>query len=137
MDDTDKKIVDALKENARGSFVDIAKRLKVSEASVRRRVNTLIENDTIRRFTVEFGETGSTKAIVLVSVDSTIDTAAVSQKLARMNGVQTVYEITGQYDIVVVMMAPNISEINSGIDSLRKIPGVSDTNTVIILRTVM
>ena len=32
--------------------------------------------------------------------------------------------------------APSITEINAAIDELRKIPGVIDTNTVIILRTI-
>ena len=46
------------------------------------------------------------------------------------------YEITGQYDISVIIRAPSITEINAAIDELRKIPGVIDTNTVIILRTI-
>jgi len=54
----------------------------------------------------------------------------------KLPAVKTVYEITGQYDISVIIRAPNITEINMCIDNLRKIPGVIDTNTVIILRTV-
>jgi DNA-binding Lrp family transcriptional regulator len=72
----------------------------------------------------------------LISVDSTTDTSKVSEKLAKLEGVKTVYEITGQYDIITVISATNISEINNSIDALRKIPGVIDTNTVIILRKV-
>ena len=73
---------------------------------------------------------------MLVSVDSMTDTAKVSSKLTKLDSVRTVYEITGQYDITVIMGAPNIAEINSSIDALCKIPGVTDTNTVIILRTI-
>jgi len=51
--------------------------------------------------------------------------------------VKTVYEITGQYDITTIMSATNIAEINSTIDALRKISGVVDTNTVIILRKII
>ena len=71
-----------------------------------------------------------------MSVDSSIDTSKVSSKLTKLEDVKTVYEITGQYDITVIMSAPNISAINNSIDALRKIPGVIDTNTVIILRTI-
>ncbi len=73
---------------------------------------------------------------MLISVDSATDTSKVSEKLAKLEGVKTVYEITGQYDITTIISATNISEINSSIDALRKIPGVIDTNTVIILRKV-
>jgi DNA-binding Lrp family transcriptional regulator len=135
-DKVDEKIINYLKEDSRESFVDIGKKLKLSESAVRRRVKNLVDGGTIKRFTVEIGEENATSAIVLISVESSIDTSKVSEKLAKLEGVKTVYEITGQYDIITIISATNISEINSSIDALRKIPGVIDTNTVIILRKV-
>jgi DNA-binding Lrp family transcriptional regulator len=136
-DKIDENIIGYLKEDSRESFVDIGKKLKLSESAVRRRVKQLVDNGTIKKFTVEIGEENTTSAIVLVSVDSATDTSKVSTKLAKLDGVKTVYEITGQYDITTIISASNISEINSSIDALRKIPGVIDTNTVIILRKVV
>ncbi len=135
-DKTDERIVEYLRNNSRESFVDIGKKLKLSESAVRRRVKNLVDSGTIKRFTIEEGEKNTTSAIVLISVDSTIETSKVSSKLTKLDGVKTVYEITGQYDISVIITAPSISEINSSIDALRKIPGVIDSNTVIILRTI-
>ena len=135
-DKIDEKIINFLKEDSRESFVDIGKKLKLSESAVRRRVKNLVDSGTIKRFTVEIGEENATNAIVLISVDSATDTAKVSEKLVKLEGVKTVYEITGQYDITTIISASNISEINNSIDALRKIPGVIDTNTVIILRKV-
>jgi DNA-binding Lrp family transcriptional regulator len=135
-DKVDEKIINYLKEDSRESFVDIGKKLKLSESAVRRRVKNLVDGGTIKRFTVEIGEENATSAIVLISVESSTDTSKVSEKLAKLEGVKTVYEITGQYDIITIISASNISEINNSIDALRKIPGVIDTNTVIILRKV-
>lgn len=136
-DKVDEKIIEYLKENSRESFVDIGKKLKLSESAVRRRVKNLVDSKTIKRFTLEMGEENVTSAIVLVSVDSATDTSKVSLKLAKLEGVKTVYEITGQYDITTIISATNISEINNSIDALRKISGVIDTNTVIILRKII
>ncbi len=136
-DKTDEKIIGYLKEDSRESFVDIGKKLKLSESAVRRRVKNLVGNGTIKKFTLELGEENTTSAIVLVSVDSATDTSKVSLKLAKLEGVKTVYEITGQYDITTIISAPNITDINNSIDALRKIPGVMDTNTVIILRKII
>jgi len=136
-DRVDEKIIEYLKENSRESFVDIGKKLKLSESAVRRRVKNLVDSHTIKRFTLELGEENVTSAIVLVSVDSATDTSKVSYKLAKLEGVKTVYEITGQYDITTIISASNISEINNSIDALRKISGVIDTNTVIILKKVI
>ncbi len=135
-DKTDERIIEYLQDNSRESFVDIGKKLKLSESAVRRRVKNLVDSGTIKRFTIEEGGQNTTSAIVLISVDSTIDTSKVSSKLTKLNGIKTVYEITGQYDISVIITAPSIAEINSSIDALRKIPGVIDSNTVIILRTI-
>ena len=136
-DKIDEKIIGYLKEDARESFVDIGKKLKLSESAVRRRVKNLVDSGTIKKFTLELGEENATSAIVLVSVDSATDTSKVSLKLAKLEGVKTVYEITGQYDITTIMSASSIAEINNTIDALRKIPGVVDTNTVIILRKII
>lgn len=135
-DKTDERIIEYLRNDSRESFVDIGKKLKLSESAVRRRVKNLVDNGTIKRFTIEEGEQNTTSAIVLISVDSTMDTSKVSTKLTKLDGVKTVYEITGQYDISVIITAPSIAEINSSIDALRKITGVIDSNTVIILRTI-
>jgi len=135
-DKIDERIIGYLKEDSRESFVDIGKKLKLSESAVRRRVKNLVDSKTINKFTIELGEENVTSAIVLVSVDSATDTSKVSLKLAKLNGVKTVYEITGQYDITI-MSASSIAEINSSIDALRKITGVVDTNTVIILKKII
>ena len=131
-DKTDERIVEYLRDNSRESFVDIGKKLKLSESAVRRRVRNLVDSGTIKRFTIEEGEKNTTSAIVLISVDSTIETSKVSSKLTKLDGVKTVYEITGQYDISVIITAPSIAEINSSIDALRKIPGVIDSNLSLI-----
>jgi DNA-binding Lrp family transcriptional regulator len=136
-DKVDEKIIGYLKENSRESFVDIGKKLKLSESAVRRRVKNLLGSGVIKKFTLELGEENATSAIVLVSVDSATDTSKVSIKLTKLEGVKTVYEITGQYDITVIISAATIAEINNSIDALRKIPGVVDTNTVIILKKVI
>ena len=132
-DNTDEKILGFLRDDSRESFVVIGKKLKLSESAVRRRVKNMVYNGIIEKFTIE---ERNASAIVLVSVDSSIDTSKVSVKLTKLDAVKTVYEITGQYDISVIIKAPNITEINACIDDLRKISGVIDTNTVIILRTI-
>ena len=135
-DKIDDKIIEFLRNDARESFVEIGKKLKLSETAVRRRVKNLVDGGIIEKFTIEMGEANTTSAIVLISVDSATDTSRVSAKQTKIDAVKTVFEITGQYDISVIIRAPNITEINGCIDDLRKIQGVIDTNTVIIIKTI-
>lgn len=136
LDKIDEKIIDILKEDARRSFVEIANEVDLSESAVRRRVKALVDNGIIKKFTIELATKDKTSALSLISVSPSSDTSKVSEKLKSLKGIDVVYEITGQYDIVAIMSAPTITEINQCIDNLRRIEGVDDTNTVIILRTV-
>lgn len=135
LDETAERILKILERDSREPFADIAKAVNLSAPAVRRRIGRMARDGTISGFTIERGDRGAS-AIVLVSVDSGHDTAKASEMLAGLDGVKTVYEITGQYDIVTIVNAPTIAEINRSIDALRKTPGISDTNTVIILRKV-
>jgi Lrp/AsnC family transcriptional regulator, regulator for asnA, asnC and gidA len=132
----DEKIIKILKNDSRKSFVEIANEIGMSESAVRRRVKNLQDVGIIKKFTIDMGPSNKTSAITLISVSSTADTSNVSNHLLSLKGIEVVYEITGQYDIATIIIAPTILEINSYIDEIRKIEGVSDTNTVIILRTL-
>jgi Lrp/AsnC family transcriptional regulator for asnA, asnC and gidA len=136
IDETDEKIIRILQADSRKAFVEIANQIGLSESAVRRRVKNLVDGGSIKRFTLELGASDKTSAITLISVSSSADTSAVSGKLMKLGGVEVVYEITGQYDIAAIIAAPAIVEINKCIDDIRKIEGVSDTNTVIILKTI-
>ena len=136
IDSLDDQIIRILQSNSRKSFVEIADEIRLSESAVRRRVKNLIDSGIIKRFTIELEAGKKTSAITLISVSSTADTSVVSSNLMKLNGVEIIYEITGQYDIAVIIVAPTIAEINKYIDEVRKIEGVSDTNTVIILKTM-
>ena len=135
-DEIDEKIIRILQADARRAFVDIANEIGLSESAVRRRVKNLVDRAIIKRFTIELGASDRTSAITLISVASTADTSAVSNRMMELNGVKVVYEITGQYDIAAIIAAPAIVDINRCIDDIRKIDGVSDTDTVIILKTM-
>jgi Lrp/AsnC family transcriptional regulator, regulator for asnA, asnC and gidA len=136
IDSLDDQIIKILQSNSRKSFVEIADEIRLSESAVRRRVKNLIDSGIIKRFTIELEASKKTSAITLISVSSTADTSVVSSNLMKLSGVEIIYEITGQYDIAVIIVAPTIAEINKYIDEVRKIEGVSDTNTVIILKTM-
>lgn len=135
-DKIDNEIIKILKADSRTSFVDIGKSMGLSESAIRRRVKNLLDGNIISKFTVEMVESNQTSAIVLASVDSATDTSKISTRLSKLDEVQVVYEITGQYDIATIISASNMSDINAAIDTLRKIRGVTDTNTVIILKKI-
>jgi Lrp/AsnC family transcriptional regulator for asnA, asnC and gidA len=136
LDPNDERIIQILQTDSRKAFVEIANEIGLSESAIRRRVKNLVDNGIIKRFTIEIGVSSKTSAITFISVSSAADTSAISTELMKLNGVEVVYEITGQYDIAAIIAAPSVAEINKCVDYVRKIEGVTDTNTVIILKTM-
>lgn len=138
MDKTDEQILQVLRHDSRAAFVDIAAQVGLSEAAVRRRVSKLVNEGTIRRFTIDVDEPQTaTSAITYVSVSPSAPTADVSKKLRSVKGVETIYETTGAFDIAAIIKGASISEVNKSVEEIRRLDGVLKTETTIILRTIL
>ncbi|MEM2103347.1 MAG: Lrp/AsnC family transcriptional regulator [Candidatus Bathyarchaeia archaeon] len=136
MDEVDKEIIKILKQNGRVSYIDIGRKVGLSEGAVRLRIRRLIESGIIKRFTVETELTDEVEALCLISASPSFPTSRISAALMATPNVKKVYEVTGVYDIVVVVSAANISEVNECVENIRKIEGVLSTNTMIVLQNV-
>ena len=137
MDKTDEQILQILRQDSRAAFVDIAARVGLSEAAVRRGVSNLVKGGTIRRFTIEVDEPQTaTSAITYVSVSPSAPTADVSKKLKSVKGVEMIYETTGAFDIAAIIKGESIAEVNKSVEEIRRLDGVLKTETTIILRTI-
>ena len=90
----------------------------------------------ISRFTIETSVGPQANAISLLSVNPSYPTSEISARLRKMKGVDSIFEITGEYDVAVIVSGSNIAEINATIDEIRKLTGIDDTNTVVVLKVV-
>jgi DNA-binding Lrp family transcriptional regulator len=135
MDDIDREIIKILKNHGRATYGEIGKKVGLSEGAVRKRINELVDSGIIRRFTVKLGLTEGAEAIILISLNPSFPTSEISDILMKIPNVENVYEVTGQYDIVAVVSAMNIAEVNECIEKIRRVEGVTNTNTMIILRS--
>ncbi len=135
-DRTDELLIGLLREDARESNTRLATRLGLSESAVRRRISNLKASGRIRRFTVEVDDRDLSSAITWVSVDPATPTRQVSDEIKGVKGVESVYETAGQFDVVVVIKGANIGVVNATIEGMRRIHGVTSTNTTMVLRTI-
>jgi DNA-binding Lrp family transcriptional regulator len=136
VDETDEKILALLEENSRMTYVEIGAQVGLSEGAVRNRIQSLISDNVIKRFTIEKSISHGIRALTMIAVEPGVPTFEVSKKVHDLDGVEQIYEVTGEYDIVMVSHGSNIESINKVIEDIRKINGVEKTNTIIVLRTV-
>ena len=135
-DRIDELIIGILRENSRTSNTDIATKLILSESAVRRRIENLKSNGRIRKFTVEVSDRGMSSAITWVSVNPSIPTKQVSERMRAVKGVEVVYETAGQFDVAAIITGANITDVNKTIEGIRRIEGVISTNTTMVLRAI-
>ncbi len=132
----DELILSLLRENSRASNTELAQRLGVSESAVRRRISNLTASGKIRRFTIDVDDRQLSSAITWVSVRPSVPTRQVSEKMRGVKGVEAVYETAGQFDVAVVVQGPDIAAVNATVEDIRRIDGVINTNTAMVLRTI-
>ena len=135
MDETDKQIIRILKDDGRASYSDIGKKIGLSEGAVRKRVKVLADSGVIRKFTVKIGVAEGAEAITLLSTNPSCPTQEVSERIRKIPNVETIYEVTGEYDIVAVISGLSVAEVNECIEKIRRVEGIMKTNTMIVLRS--
>ncbi len=136
VDEIDERIMDLLEEDARMTYVEIGKIVSLSEGAVRNRIQSLTSTGVIKRFTIEKSTSHGVRAVTMIAVDPSTPTYELSKSVSELDGVERVYEVTGEYDIMLVSSSVNIDGINRCIEDIRKIKGVEKTNTIIVLRTI-
>ena len=132
MDDLDREILSHLRRDARVPYTEIADRVGTSEGTIRNRVERMLDEGIIERFTVST-QTGNVQAMIEVSVDVDVDTAAVSDAMAAWDEVDFVWQVSGEEDIVVVVDAADTGSVNELITRARAMEEVIGTTTRLIL----
>ncbi len=119
LDDIDLGILKLLSENARMSNIEIAKMLDISETTVRRRIDTLMERGFIRGFTIltDFNLLLScVKVYIRLKVDED-KLSEVASNLASRRKVVAIYRLGGEYNLLFEVVFRSLSEVQQFIDT--------------------
>ena len=129
MDEMDYRILELLRGNSREKNMEIARRLNVSEGTIRKRILNMVDSGIIKKFTVETAI--SIEGIVLIKLDSR--RASATLKILK-NIYRDVYEFSGRIDVAVRIIKSTIDELNMEVDKIRDISGVINTDTMVRLK---
>ena len=132
MDDLDRQILDILRRDARTPYTEIADEVETSEGTVRNRVERMMDDEIIERFTIST-RTGNVKAMLEIGVAVDVDTKAVSERMAEWEEVDFVWMVSGEQDIVLVVDAADTRGVNDLITQAREQAEVVSTKTRLIL----
>lgn len=133
MDDTDRKLLGLLRDNARLPVASLAKALGVSRGTVQNRIHRLIERGTIQGFTVRApAETPRVRAIMMIEVEGERSDRIVKE-LRGHPEITAVHTTNGRWDMVVELNTDTLESFDRVLHRIRQIGGVAGSETSLLL----
>ena len=135
---TDKKILNVLVNNSRLSLRQIAKKVNVSVATVMHHIKKLEEEKIISKFTtkIDYEKAGYDIEVMIEIRISKGKLFEVEKKIAMNPNVFAVYDLTGNFDAVVLARFPTRRKMDNFLKKLQTYEFVERTETKLILNTI-
>ena len=133
----DRDLLALLAENARASTATIARRLGLSRTTAQAKIERLERDGVIAGYGVRLSdayESGLVRAHVLITI-APKTLARITAELNAILEVKTLHSVSGTFDLIAVVQAASIAELDHLIDRIGEIDGVERTLSSIILST--
>lgn len=131
----DRKLVNALLGDGRASLRSLAEELDVSVTTVSNHLKDLEEDGIITGYTpkVDYDALGyDVTAVVQLKVEGSA-LPAVTDRLQEHKQMISVYEVTGDYDIIAIGKFADTDGMNDQIKELLTEPDINESNTSVVL----
>ena len=120
LDNKDQRIIDILKQDSREPIREIAKKTKIRPSTVHHRIQKLVENKIIEKFTIKLNnkEVGENFIVFMLVKGGT--TEYVDSKILHNSHVKEVFGVTGEYDLMIKLKFESVEEFHEFILNFRK-----------------
>ncbi|MFA5050012.1 MAG: Lrp/AsnC family transcriptional regulator [Candidatus Micrarchaeia archaeon] len=144
LDEKDLMILELLKENAKNSINQIARKTNIPVATVHHRLKKLERDGVIKKYTIILNKEKLGRKItayILIKVNYSYgqrtDQSELLRKISKVDYVEDASILTGDTDIILKINVPSIKELNKFLlDDLRNMEGIGETKTLIALENV-
>jgi len=135
LDDTDIRLIAALRRDGRASISDLAARLKIARATVRSRIERLMASGEIAGFSVltKADVTAApVRGLTLICIEGR-GTERVIAQLQGMPAVQAIHSTNGRWDLIIELATDTLQELDDTLVRIRKFDGITSSETNLIL----
>jgi DNA-binding Lrp family transcriptional regulator len=133
----DRELLALLGENARMPVATLAKKLSLARTTVQARLDRLEQQGVIAGYGVRLSEAylaGLVRAHILITI-APKTLSRICGTLERLPAVIQVHSVSGSFDLIAIIAAPSIAELDRMIDEIGAIEGVERTLSSIVLST--
>ena len=137
LDPTDRALLALLRDDARAPTAELARKLKLSRTTVQSRMERLQRQRVIAGFTITVPdelEAGLVRAHVLITL-APKRSGAIEVALRRIPEVRVLHSVSGPFDLIAIVAAASIGELDALIDRIGGLDGVERTTSAIVLST--
>ena len=137
MDETDQKLLSALRHDARASLSELAGRLNLSRTTVRTRLEKLRERGEIVGFGVITRadvQRDPVRALMMIGIEGR-GTEAIMRRLHGMPEVRALHSTNGRWDIIIEIGAETLERLDEILFAIRRLDGVLTSETNLLLST--
>ncbi|MEM1214395.1 MAG: Lrp/AsnC family transcriptional regulator [Bacteroidota bacterium] len=139
LDPTDARILNELTKDARIPYVQLAKKLRISNTSVHQRLRRLRESGLLQQaiYRVDPWKLGyRTSAYTMIMIENARLHRQIEEALAKIPEVVECVNIAGRYELMVRIFARDNRHLRDIIyERIQTIEGVEGTNTIIAFET--
>lgn len=138
LDEIDRRVIKILQSDGRTPNTEIARQLRVSETTVRKRIGQLVSQGLINVVAVPTPKAAGMNLSAIIGISVTLPRLrAISEDLRRLQEVRYIGVSTGRYDIIVEAFFFNQEHFLDFISStLGQMKGITDLETSMILEVV-
>ncbi|PSP74709.1 AsnC family transcriptional regulator [Halobacteriales archaeon QS_3_64_16] len=134
----DTELINALLGDGRASLRSLAEELGVSVTTVSNHLKDLEEEGAITGYspTVDYDRLGyDVTAVIRLNVEGGA-LPEITDRLREQKQMISVYEVTGDHDVVAIGKFNDTDDMNEGIKSLLADADIKESNTSVVLNTV-
>ena len=142
MDKIDKQILRELQLDSDKKVYQIAKKLQIPKSTVHNRIKRLEKDKIVQGYKAIVNPKKLGKgicALVHIVITSQQSAHDIANKLKNMSCVESIYIVTGQFDLIAKIRLKDTDSLNKfifdGTTGLRSLPGIERTESMIVLDT--
>ncbi|PZR34911.1 Lrp/AsnC family transcriptional regulator [Caulobacter segnis] len=137
LSDLDRRLLAMLRQDSRQPVTKLASELGLSRANVYARLSRLEEEGVISGYTVRLGETYDRRLIRAQVMIKALPKHArtIEEALAAIPELSALHAISGENDLIALIEAETVGELNALIDRIGEIEGIERTTSSILLAT--
>ncbi|WP_185715510.1 Lrp/AsnC family transcriptional regulator [Halocatena pleomorpha] len=137
IDSRDRRIINALQRDGRADVLDVAERTNLPATTVQKRLKHLTETDIITGYEsrIDYGQLGYELTVIFkIDVNGPVD--GFMHDLRNDPHVVSLYEITGEFDVLAIGTFPDTATMNERIRTILSSPDIRAGRTNIVTNTV-